>query len=228
MRGPAGLRRRQEDEDLWPLSLADMMTLLSCFFLMLLSMSTLDSKRYAEVAASMSQTLGGPEDQAAAQAAAARQARFAAVVHDLEDRLATLPPGLAELRVEDDKATVSLRDSLMFASGSAELSTQARDMLAGIAQALARGDFALTVEGHTDNVPMRSERHASNWELSAVRACAVARSLAAAGVAEGRLRVVGLADTEPLRPNQDEHGRPLPENQARNRRVVIHVSPASS
>lgn len=232
MSGLEALRRKLrngEGDDLWPLSLADMMTLLCCFFLMLLSMSSLDAKRYAEMAASMNQTLGSPARSPEADdltvRAAARLAKFQVVTRDLANRLNVLPKGLADLQVQGDHAVVSLRDSLMFGSGSAELSIQAQGVLAGIAQALAGGEFSLIVEGHTDNVPMHSERFASNWELSAVRACAVARSLAANGVSESRLQVLGLADTSPVAPNQDSQGRPLPENQAKNRRVVIRVGP---
>ena len=77
----------------------------------------------------------------------------------------------------------------------------------------------LTVEGHTDDVPIGSGgRYESNWNLSADRAAAVANALIEAGpLKPERFRVMGLASTEPRRPNSS------PENRALNRRVEIIV-----
>jgi type VI secretion system protein ImpK len=74
------------------------------------------------------------------------------------------------------------------------------------------------VIGHTDNVPIRTLRFSSNWELSKARAESVARLLAAR-VDPGRLAVDGVGDTDPIAPND------TPKGQARNRRVeiILHV-----
>ena len=76
----------------------------------------------------------------------------------------------------------------------------------------------LTIEGHTDNVPIRTDRFYSNWDLSAARAAAVANVLVARDQVEPtRLSVTGLADTEPRVENTSA------ENRARNRRVEIII-----
>ena len=75
----------------------------------------------------------------------------------------------------------------------------------------------IRVEGHTDNVPIRTAVFYSNWELSAARAGSVVRMLAAQGVAPGRLAVVGLGEEHPSHPNDSAAGRNA------NRRVVVVI-----
>ena len=86
-----------------------------------------------------------------------------------------------------------------------------------IGQVLAPTDFPITIEGHTDNVPIRTAQFPSNWELSAVRATTVLRQFAEAGVSADRLTAIGYADTRPADPNLLADGR------ARNRRVTILI-----
>jgi chemotaxis protein MotB len=81
-------------------------------------------------------------------------------------------------------------------------------------------DFPITIEGHTDDVPISNTQFPSNWELSAVRATTVLRLFAAAGIAAPRLTAIGYADTRPVEPNALADGR------ARNRRVSILIDSA--
>jgi chemotaxis protein MotB len=75
---------------------------------------------------------------------------------------------------------------------------------------------AITVAGHTDNVPIKNGGlYRSNWDLSAARAASVAHELLAAGVEPARLEVSGHADTQPRVAND------TPEHRAQNRRVDI-------
>ena len=80
------------------------------------------------------------------------------------------------------------------------------------------------VEGHTDDSPISSERYPSNWELSAARASLVVRMLENKGFRKDRLSPQGFADSRPILPNRDEAGKPIPDNQAQNRRVVIRIA----
>jgi chemotaxis protein MotB len=83
--------------------------------------------------------------------------------------------------------------------------------------------FRIVVEGHTDNIPIYSRDFPSNWELSAARASTVVRLLESKGLPRTNLRPVGLAETEPISPNTDEQGASIPENQAKNRRIVVKI-----
>jgi chemotaxis protein MotB len=84
-------------------------------------------------------------------------------------------------------------------------------------------DYTISIEGYTDDSPIKTPQFPSNWELSTARAAAVVRSFVGLGVPAERLRAVGFAETSPKLPNRDADGKAIPENQAQNRRVVIRL-----
>jgi chemotaxis protein MotB len=109
-----------------------------------------------------------------------------------------------------------LTDQLLFASGQATLQPAGFPLLTEVAQLLnVDQSHPITVEGHTDNVPISSSKYPSNWELSTDRATTVVRYLISKGVNRQRLGAVGYADLHPLSSNATAAGR------ARNRRVEI-------
>ena len=118
------------------------------------------------------------------------------------------------------------REMKFFASGSAALSNSGKAILKGVAANIQsdkyRG-YQVTVEGHTDDSPISTLQFPSNWELSTARASAVVHFLLQQGILAPRLRAAGYADTFPLALNRDVDGIAIPENQARNRRVVIKL-----
>jgi flagellar motor protein MotB len=126
-----------------------------------------------------------------------------------------------------DRITIfQLSSAAFFASGTATLSDSGQFILASLLGRLQSPSFSayrITVEGHTDDEPIRSSQFPSNWELSAARAAAVVRFFVEHGIPADRLRAAGYADTHPLAPNRDAAGDPIPENQAQNRRVVIEL-----
>ena len=96
--------------------------------------------------------------------------------------------------------------------------------LSEVLQSLPDGDYQVEVEGHTDNVPINTARFPSNWELSSLRAINVAHIFEDTGIQKDRLSAIAYADTRPEAPNTDTNGINIPENQAKNRRVVVHVT----
>jgi chemotaxis protein MotB len=83
--------------------------------------------------------------------------------------------------------------------------------------------FKIDIEGHTDDVPISTARFPSNWELSVSRASNVVKYFIAHDISPDRLKASGYADTQPIVPNRDSLGTPIPENRARNRRIVIRI-----
>ncbi len=137
-----------------------------------------------------------------------------------ENMLAGLP--LSELGDDIDiivnERTVSFRinSEILFSSGEADLSLAGLAVLKRLVPVFNSVKHKITVEGHTDSVPMLRNRHyPSNWELSGARAASVVRYLEANGVARARLRAIGNADTRPLADNN------TPEGRASNRRVEL-------
>jgi type VI secretion system protein ImpK len=140
-------------------------------------------------------------------------------VETFEPRLSRFLPdeiarGLVEVRDTADRSVVTIRGDGLFEPGSDVISRQYEWLLARVADALTKVPGTIEVTGHTDNVPIRTLRFPSNWELSRARAESV-KQLLAARVHPDRLRSAGRADTEPLAPNDSA------QNRSRNRRVDI-------
>lgn len=130
---------------------------------------------------------------------------------DLEGVAVSRVPQGIRLRVEE---------RLLFPSADADLTAAGSDVVAGLVETIQRYDGVVSVEGHSDDRPIRTPEYPSNWALSSARAIAILHALEQAGVDSGRLQAVGFADTRPLAENDSAEGR------ARNRRVeiVIHVA----
>ncbi|CAM5791421.1 OmpA family protein [Castellaniella caeni] len=125
-----------------------------------------------------------------------------------------------DVEVVINKRSVSLRvnNDILFDTGLAELSPHGLDVLGKMAEALNKKGYDITVEGHTDSVPVRpGAKYASNWDLSSARAISVVRYLQARGIGKAHLKAVGLADTKPIASNSS------PEGRARNRRVELVI-----
>ncbi len=127
--------------------------------------------------------------------------------------------GRAEVERENDKIIVRLADQGSFRSGYASLQSSFLPLLDKVASSIENTGGQITVEGHTDNVPIAfSERFRTNWDLSAARSAAIADYLLNnSRVAAGRVTVTGFADTKPIDTNETPSGR------SRNRRIEIII-----
>jgi len=127
--------------------------------------------------------------------------------------------GLAEVERDGDKIIVRLAERGSFRSGYADLQPAFKPLLDKVGESIADSSGLITIEGHTDNIPMAfSERFRSNWDLSAARSAAVADYLLdSSPIEDGRVTVTGLADTKPLVPNDSPAGR------AKNRRIEVII-----
>ncbi len=126
----------------------------------------------------------------------------------------------ASVELTPDKAvSIILKGDLLFDSGKAEMRPEAARSLGEIAEILRQTPHVVNLVGHTDDVPIHSERFPTNWELSAARACAVARYLMdEMGLPSSRFYVTGHGQQQPVRPNDNA------ENRAANRRVEIIIT----
>ncbi|MEZ5499570.1 MAG: flagellar motor protein MotD [Steroidobacteraceae bacterium] len=117
---------------------------------------------------------------------------------------------------------VEIKTDLLFASGNAQIAPAARPAIEKVATAIKDFNNPVRVEGHTDNVPIRTAAFPSNWELSAARAGSVVALLEAVGVAPSRLAVIGYGENRPIANNDTAEGRNS------NRRVVVVILGGSS
>ncbi|WP_117233569.1 flagellar motor protein MotB [Vibrio maerlii] len=126
--------------------------------------------------------------------------------------------GAIELENLGQQFVIRIREKGAFPAGSAFLQPKFRPLVRQIADMVKDVPGIIQVSGHTDNSILDSELYRSNWDLSSQRAVSVAHEMEKVdGFAHQRLRVRGMADTEPLGPNDTEAQRAL------NRRVEIHV-----
>ncbi len=146
-------------------------------------------------------------------------------MHDVAaDIMGALQPLVAQGQVRlletSRGVTIEINDSILFSPGLARLQPESAYALQVVAGVLADSDFPITIEGHTDNVPISTAQFPSNWELSAVRATTVLRLFNEVGVGAERLTAIGYGDTRPVEANFTAEGR------ARNRRVSILIDSA--
>mgnify|MGYP001406671988 CR=1 FL=1 len=140
------------------------------------------------------------------------------VVAKLQASLADLIRGdMVHIRHNPFWVEVEIRNSILFASGSAQVNTEALETLARIAEILREVPNRVQVEGFTDNRPINTPAYPSNWELSAGRAANVVHVLMKNGVRPERMSAIGYGEYQPIADNSTEQGR----NQ--NRRVVLVV-----
>ncbi len=129
---------------------------------------------------------------------------------------AGLPPDVV-FDANDRQIRIQISDKVLFGSGQADLSPDGAKIIRQMIPFLTSMGGVISVEGHTDDVPISTPRFPSNWELSAARAGAVTRLLQDQGVAPARLRAIGYADTKPV--------ATPPAGRAANRRVTLVVEP---
>jgi chemotaxis protein MotB len=247
----------------WLTTFADLMVLLMCFFVLMLSFSEMDPNKFKLMSGSLNEAFGVQTEVTATDApkgTSLEAAEFSPAIpepttenevrqHTVDADLNTLDLGLElrlrELKAQEEAAArqaqelramfsqqiddgrllirqegsnviIQLLEKDSFPSGSAELEAGSNDTLTQIGVLVAGMTGAITVSGHTDNVPLRSGgQYRSNWELSAARAATVGHELLAAGLAPTRLMVSGHADTQPRAANDTAANRAL------NRRVDI-------
>jgi len=125
------------------------------------------------------------------------------------------------VEVKNGKVYVSLSDKLLFKSGSAAIETKGVDAIKVLADVLSKNtDIDILVEGHTDNLPIKTALYNDNWDLSVARAISIVRILTNEyKITPTRLTASGKGEFSPRATNT------TPEGRASNRRTEIILSP---
>jgi len=233
---PARMKGERLEE--WMLTYMDTVTLLVTLFVLILSFASMDEDRYNALVEGlrldkysagiligskgvMEMPAVRPSPLPVAEEPVADEEADAAVSERLGDLIAE--KGLddqVEIKFSEGLIDLQLQEGVLFPSGTAELLDGGKRVLTGLLPLLSAGDYLISVEGHTDSVPISTDRFPSNWELSGARAASVVRELIALGIDENRLALSGFAHTHPLDDNATQAGR------ERNRRVniLLHAS----
>lgn len=153
-----------------------------------------------------------------AEAQLRQHERMQAIARDIMAAFASLVDnGQVRVTQSERGVRVEINASVLFARGEATLQEDSSRALRAVGDVLKNSDYAIQVEGHTDDIPITSARFPSNWELSAVRATSVVRLLIDNGVGATRLTALGYGENRPVESNDSEEGR------ARNRRVTLMI-----
>ena len=210
----------------WMVTFADLMTLLLTFFVLLLSMSTLDNQRVKLALGSLRGAVGvlegggqpreGRVEMAqtprVAQGATKLMTNMEKVVKQNMDKASN---DMIQIGHKDERVTIAIDDSMLFAPGSTEILPSAYPFLDDMSATLADGRATAEFIGHADD-SAPSGYYETNWEVAAARALAVLRYTERAGPVPGvRLKASSHGEFQPRYQNDTTVGR------ARNRRVEI-------
>lgn len=150
----------------------------------------------------------------------AKREKELAVYKNLFDQLkALVDAGTIQVGFRKGRMVVQLSNAILFDSGKSKLRPEGQDAIASLAPALQSVNRDFVVGGHTDNIPIKTARYPSNWELSTARAVSVVKGLIEAGYPASKLGAAGYAENDPVGDNTTDEGR------EQNRRIEIILMP---
>lgn len=215
----------------WMATFSDMVTLLLTFFVLLLSMATFEPTKFAMTTQSLQGAFGVLESFPTVAIHPVvkiprKSGDESKRKHALED--AQKVKEIVESKSLDEAVKVEmtekgmailLRDPVGFASGSADLKGQGKDILKDIGEIIKSNEnLNIRVEGHTDDVPLTGGKYGSNWALSTARSLSVVELLSEfTGINPANMSASGYGEYRPMVPNVDDKSRSL------NRRIKIFV-----
>jgi chemotaxis protein MotB len=226
----SGRARKQEEDkenhERWLITYADLITLLMVFFVVLYAMSMVDQKKYSELSQSLAIVFGqtgrsgmldGGRTVIPDNAVHKQKRNITNTREQIRRMLQSMGlEGKISVRDEGRGIVLSVKDTVFFRPGSADLGSQAREVMSSLGKLLSPLPNSIRVEGHTDNIPIRNARYYSNWELSTDRAISVLHYLTQnTAISPERLSAAGYGEYKPLTSNDNESGRAV------NRRVDI-------
>ncbi len=224
----------EEGAPLWVVTFGDLMSLLMCFFVLLLSFSEMDRRKYKMVSGSMAQAFGIQREKPVfesprGQKMIAKEFDQAVVIKKIEESIKPIIDEIkneyeelkeaVELEIEDDKVTIRMMGEATFDTGKAKLHPAFGPLLKKIGKVLSQTKGEIIIAGHTDNIPLKGGLYGSNLGLSMARAGSVAEYLLrTTSIDPKRLSTMGFGEYRPLTSNDTARGR------RKNRRVEIIVS----
>jgi chemotaxis protein MotB len=224
-----GARTLRASGDRWLFGYADVVTLLFACFAALYATQNAPPEVQAAPAPAIAAASIAPAAPVTPQDSASGKA-----IPVIAPPVKTIADGIGALLKSEDQVhidltsseagtVISLAESGSFAAGKADLTPAAERVIEKLADLLRSTTFNIRVEGHTDDLPIRTAKYTSNWELSTARASrVVVFFIEQGGLAPERLSAAGYGEFRPRVPND------TPSSRARNRRVDIVVLGAAA
>lgn len=224
----------KKDSNAWMVTFSDLLTLLLTFFVLLLTMSSLDDKKLEVAFGFFTGAFGALNPGGSSEIGKIFVLPPRALVLEAFDgrdlaakRISESESVKTELHESGIKGEVNvglstrgivlrISDQLLFDSGSAKMNSRALSVLNKLNSILTKYPYDILIEGHTDNVPINTKKYPSNWELSLSRATNIVKYFIREEIiSPERFSAGGYGDSKPLFPNDSE------SNRAKNRRVEI-------
>ncbi|WP_434577674.1 OmpA/MotB family protein [Thermoanaerobacterium thermosaccharolyticum] len=212
----------------WLLTYSDMITLLMIFFIVLYTISTVNSQKFQQIAASLGKTFDGTNYVVGQYSGnsildSIKTTNNTSTDNTIESQLDKLIKqnnlqNMVTYKVDERGFVISLNDTLLFDTGSADVKPDQKATLIKIGNILKAMPNYIRVEGYTDNVPINNSQFHSNWELSVIRATNVVEILVNdVKIDPAKISAVGYGEYRPIVPNDSDKNRQL------NRRVDIVI-----
>ena len=222
----------------WMGTYADMVTLLFAFFVLLFAMSSVNEVKFEQLMQSLASAIGSddiPEagtreglemandDERKLEEINAVDELGGMVKKEMDDIVSEVEElvmfnelqGAVDVSQGAEGVIITISDVIIFHSGDAVMSREGKRIIEKIAEILRQFVYTITIEGHTDNRPIKSGRYNSNWELSGMRAIDIVHTLINSGIDPKLLSARAFGEFQPIAPNDTR------ENMAKNRRVEI-------
>ncbi|MBI5682307.1 MAG: OmpA family protein [Deltaproteobacteria bacterium] len=229
-------RKKQEEHentDRWMVSYADFITLLFAFFTTMYAISSVNEGKYRTVGESLAAAFNAKEAKkqdtqinpelkedsmkilitdAFKKTFSSDYKKVQSVVSEMEKS------GKVNVSIEKRGIVISFSEGILFESGNAKIMPGAAAAIDEIAGMLKEMSNYVRIEGHTDNIPIKTLEFPSNWELSTARALNMLRYMVDVyGLNPGKISAIGYGEFKPVSPNDTSEGR------MRNRRVDIVI-----
>lgn len=231
-----------DDEQGWLVSYADLMTLIACFFILMMAFANYDPpgfQKKTEVIASHfkekakkiqfdSKEKKSKEKDNENEDVDKKKADASGEMIELKEMLEskTEVKKMTEVTIENKQLVLNFNGNILFAPGQADIN----DINIALVDAMIslirdkNPNYRIVIEGHTDDTPLgKGSPFRSNWALSGARASSIAERFEVYGFSPKNIKVLGLGSSMPAKPNRDKEGKIIPKNLKINRRVVIKI-----
>ena len=211
----------------WVVTFSDLMTLLLTFFVLLVSMSSLDRQSISRIFSMLPGKSGlmnkqawyGSKELPDEEWNYNRLSELMTQVSELQRKKESeIKPGDIKIIEKSKGMVLIIANKILFEKGKATLSPKSRELLDVIGDFLDQCNNNISIEGHSDNTPIKTAQFPSNWELSGARALSVLEYFTRVrAMPSSRFKIAAFGDTRPIVPNTTEG------NKARNRRIEIVI-----
>ncbi len=212
-------KKKTAIDESWMTTYSDLVTLLLCFFVLMVSMSTTNAGMWQEFKEGYRAEIEAKEEDFSTPLSRMKKDLDSML---LEERMA----GIVSVRLNRSSISINILSDALYRSGEATIIRKNIGILRKISssiQSIKYYDPKIDIEGHTDDVPINNRRFPSNWELSVGRASNIVRYFISQGIPPDRMKAAGYAYIKPLAPNKDLEGNPIKANRDLNRRIVIEI-----